>query len=317
MENLVSLIIPVYNVEEYLRQCFDSVEQQTYQNLEVIIVNDGSTDNSASICIDYAQKNKWIYIEQKNSGLSAARNAGIDVANGDYLCFLDSDDWLEPDMIKTLFIAATTNDAGIVECGLRWVYTDQVVEDCEKNSIILSSHDALQHYLLQTRKIHSQVWCKIYSKEIFQELRFAVGRLHEDGFFAYRAMASVNRYMIVDYCGYNYRQNRAGSIMSVKIKPQNIIDVTDLMEERIDFFKQREQADLAEMAAAYHFRTMLTNYLTSVAVIKDDELAAMLKSRLFENRGAVLKNKYLGVKVLKFIAFYYFPKLFSYIYMKG
>ena len=120
-KKLVSLIIPVYNVEQYLKQCLESVKNQIYPNIEVILVNDGSTDNSLSICRYYAQENGWILVNQENSGLSAARNAGINQSTGEYIAFLDSDDWIEPDFIQNMIESVEKYDADIVESGIRWV----------------------------------------------------------------------------------------------------------------------------------------------------------------------------------------------------
>ena len=259
-KKLVSLIIPVYNVEQYLKQCLESVKNQIYPNIEVILVNDGSTDNSLSICRYYAQETGWILVNQENSGLSAARNAGINQSTGEYIAFLDSDDWIAPDFIQNMIESVEKYDADIVESGIRWVYSDNIRVECISSDTVFTRKEALASYLLQTKPLHSAVWCKLYNRKIFKNLQFAVGRLHEDGFFTYRAMYNAESYVVLNYAGYNYRQNRTGSIMSASVKSKNIKDVTDMMEERTSFFEEENELELAEMAAAIiivqHLRIM-------------------------------------------------------------
>lgn len=317
MSSMISLIVPVYDVEKYLPQCLDSIANQTYKDMEVIIINDGSTDGSLKICETYCEKYGWKLISQKNQGLSAARNAGIEVATGDYIAFCDSDDWFDKDMISTMMLKAKTNQADIVECGIRWIYPDNQREEAFTEEKVYGAKDALADYLLQTKTIHSQVCCKVYKRSLFKNIRFAVGKLHEDGFFMYQVMYAAQRYMLTSYVGYNYRQNREGSIMSVNVKPQNIEDVTELMEQRVCFFEQRKEYDLAEMAKAYYFRTTLTNYVTAVTVLKDNVLANKLREKIKINKANILSNRYLGIKKLKFVIFFYMPIIFKLKYMKG
>lgn len=312
----VSVIIPIYNVEKYLKTCLDSIVQQTYDNLEVILVNDGSTDNSLKICSHYKEKYNWKLIDKKNGGLSSARNAGLDQMTGDYIFFLDSDDWIEKNIIEKMVFDLEKTNSDIAECGIYWVYEKEKVNDCEKNEIIMNKFETLEGYLLQTKKVHSAVWNKLYKKYIFDDLRFDEGRLHEDGFFMYQALYKIKKYILCNYSGYYYRQNREGSIMSVTVKPQNIIDVTDMMEKRNDFFKNNQEYNLQQMSESYFYRTTLTNLITSKLIIHDDNLTNKLKNILKENKKNIMRNKYLKTKKLKFILYYYFNPIFKKIYIK-
>lgn len=316
MEKLVSLIVPIYNVEQYLPQCLDSVKVQSYTNLEVILVNDGSTDNSFSICKKYAEECGWILISQENGGLSAARNAGIELAKGDFISFLDSDDWFESDMVEKMIDGVKRFGADIVETGIRWSYSDSQRIDAIDRDTVFTKKNALAAYLLQTKPLHSAVPCKLYNKKIFDNLRFEVGRLHEDGFFTYQAMYKADKYVVLNYSGYNYRQNRPQSIMSVPIKVKNVKDVTEMMEERIRFFENENEIELAEMAAAYYYRTTLSNYITAIKVMCNQELALELKDKIYKNKSRIIRNKWLGNRKIKFILFYYFPKIFSLKYLR-
>lgn len=312
MNTQVSLIIPVYNVADYLQQCLNSVEKQDYKYLQVIIVNDGSKDRSPEICEEYVRRHpqSWILINQKNAGLSAARNTGLLHATGDYIAFLDSDDWIDPDFISTLVKSMEDSGADIVESGIRWCYSDMQRVDAVEEDCVYDMRDALGHYLLQTKPIHSQVWCKLYNRYIFSDLRFEVGKLHEDGFFMYKAMFKSRKFGLINYTGYNYRQNREGSIMTSEVKPKNIIDVMEMMEERIVFFKEHKEDILSEKAASYYYRTALTNYVTAKKVIRDESLCKTIKDKLDNSKDLIFKNRYLGVKKLKFLFFFCFPKLF-------
>jgi len=312
MSTQVSLIIPVYNVADYLQQCLDSVEKQDYEHLQVIIVNDGSDDRSPDICEEYVKRNtkSWTLINQNNAGLSAARNTGLLYATGDYIAFLDSDDWIDSDFISTMVKAMIDTGAEIIESGIRWCYSDTMRLDAIEENCVYDMKEALGHYLLQTKPIHSAVWCKLYRREIFTKLNFELGKLHEDGYFTYQAMYKCKRYAVINYIGYNYRQNREGSIMTSGVKPKNITDVMEMMEERIMFFKEHNEDILAEKAASYYYRTALTNYVTAKKVIQDESLCKTIKDKLNNSKNLIFKNRYLGVKKLKFLLFFYFPKLF-------
>lgn len=312
MSAQVSLIIPVYNVADYLQQCLESVEKQNYKYLQVIIINDGSTDCSPEICKEYVRKHSdsWILINQENAGLSAARNTGLLYATGEYIAFLDSDDWLDSNFISTLVKVMEDTGAEIVESGIRWCYPDRIYLDSIEENSIYDMKEALGHYLLQTKPIHSAVWCKLYHRDIFTKLNFEPGKLHEDGYFTYQAMYKCKKYAVINYIGYNYRQNREGSIMSSTVKPKNIIDVMEMMEERIIFFKEHNENVLAEKAASYYYRTALTNYVTAKKIIQDEILSESIKDKLVSSKCLILKNRYLGTKKLKFLFFFYFPKLF-------
>lgn len=316
MRKLVSIIVPIYNVAPYLPQCLDSVYNQSYPNIEVVLVNDGSTDNSLEVCKDYVQKFGGIIIDKENGGLSSARNAGLRECNGEYLFFLDSDDWISKDAIQVLVDLMEEKDADIVEMGIQWVYSQKKILDASKRNYLFNTNEVLSAYLQQTHKVHSNVSNKLFKKHIFNRLQFEEGKLHEDGFFMYQAMYRCKRYFLTTYAGYFYRQNREGSIMTVMVKPRNLLDVTELMEERNRFFREKQENKLAEMAEAYYYRTTLTNYVTACTIIKDKELAIFLKKRLYAARKLIQKNKYLKMKKLKFLLFFRLNPLFKYIYMR-
>jgi len=315
-QELVSLIIPVYNVSNYLEKCLDSVLTQTYKNIQVILINDGSTDDSGEICSRYAKINNWDLINKENGGLSSARNAGLEIKKGNYVCFIDSDDWIENNFIEELVNASKKYDADIVECGLFWRYEDETIVDCESSLFIYDNKDASLHYLLQDKKIHSAVCCKIYKSYIFDSLEFEVGKLHEDGYFMYQALYKVDKFVILPKALYNYRQNRKGSIMSSTPKPKNYFDVIEMMEIRNNFYLENNSYKLLAYSKAYYFRTLLTYYCNNKKMTKYCEVDCFLKNRLCEYRKDILKNRALGIKKIKFIAFFYARPLFEFIYCR-
>lgn len=209
---MVSIVIPVYNVEKYLRQCLDSVVCQTFKDIEIIIVDDGSQDNCGSICDEYAAKDKRItVIHQQNKGLSEARNAGIEAASGEYFMFIDSDDWVEPDLLKKLCDTAFENDADMCCCthkrqeGKR-VYVrkgrSEPLEDME-----IYEGDRKIEAFIRDRRFTNTAWAKLFSAELFKELRFPPGRLYEDVFVMHRIVYAAKRIVNIKYDGYIYRRH--------------------------------------------------------------------------------------------------------------
>lgn len=206
-----SIIIPVYNVEKYLKKCLDSVFNQTYKDYEVIVVNDGTKDNSMDIVKDYNVK----VINQKNQGLSAARNAGVKVATGDYLIFLDSDDYWEKNLLKELS-KFLKNNPDLVRFQINEVYEDgRVIPYQEESFTNLSGPDAFKKIV----KYHfvENAWCYAISKKYYLEnkFEFKTGTIHEDFGLIPLIIMKAKRVNSINYLGYNYLQ-RQGSIMSNK-----------------------------------------------------------------------------------------------------
>lgn len=171
----ISVIIPVYNVEAYLRKCIDSVCNQTYQNLEIILVDDGSTDTSGQICDEYSLKDDRIIVYHiNNSGPGIARNYGIEKSHGDYIAFVDSDDWIEPEMYKTLIEISEKEDLPIVGCSVMTEYEDGTSKNnyANRSSGNISGERCILDILYQTENAWGAMYNKIYRKEVFNTIRF-------------------------------------------------------------------------------------------------------------------------------------------------
>ena len=185
---LISVIVPVYNVERYLRRCVDSILHQTYRNLEVLLVDDGSTDASGAICDEYAaQEERVTAVHQKNGGLSAARNAGLERAQGTYLCFVDSDDFLNSRMLETLCRDLQEQDADVAVVGFRMFEREEELAPAELTVPVqcMTGREAIRSTLVSD-ELGDFAWNKLYKRELFRDIRYPLGRMMEDQGTTYR-----------------------------------------------------------------------------------------------------------------------------------
>ena len=234
----VSIIVPVYKVEQYLHRCVDSILAQTFTDFELILVDDGSPDNCPAICDEYAEKDNRVHvIHQENGGLSAARNAGIDwaFANSDsqWINFVDSDDWVHPEYLERLRNAA--GNSGLVSiCG--YIKTSGEVPSIDEESLKVSIHDTDDFYI--NHNINAVVaWGKLYPKKDFQNIRYPIGKIHEDEFTTYKLLFQKPKVAFIPAPMYCYFQNPTG-IMNSPWKPARL-SIIDAYEERLDFFNSR------------------------------------------------------------------------------
>ena len=229
----ISVIVPVYQVEPYLDRCVQSICGQTYQNLEIILVDDGSPDRCGDMCDAYARKDSRIrVIHQENQGLSAARNAGLALATGDYIAFVDSDDWIDPIMFSLLHRISQTYGADIVECDVR-SYTNstiQVYGKCSGRLLEMTPAEALGAQLDFTY-CKPMVWNKLYRRHCVDGVQFPVGKVHEDEFTTHKFYMAAEKIVYVDMALYNYERRNPGSI-TASFKMQNL-QTFDAFRERM------------------------------------------------------------------------------------
>lgn len=236
MEPLISIIVPVYNIENYIERSLRSICNQTYQNLEIIVVDDGSTDQSGQI-VDYiaAEDKRIVAIHKENGGVSTARNAGIERASGEYIGFVDGDDTLESDMFEVLIANALKHQADISHCGYQMVFPDRV--DYYYNSGELRVQDNYQgiYDLVKAEKIEPGVWNKLYKREVLENCRFDANiRINEDLLFNYAAFKNAKKSVYEDVAKYHYmiRKNSAAtSVMSKKKLDDSIEVLSKIMKE--------------------------------------------------------------------------------------
>ena len=219
--DLISIIIPVYNVEKYLDRCVESVLGQSWWNLEILLIDDGSADSSGALCDGWAEKDSRIrVIHKENGGLSDARNVGIEKAKGRYLIFADSDDYLAPDMAQNLYRALKENDADMSICSFAFVdekgsLIKQKIRKIPMLDEIISGREAMEKAEFLASYYYNVAWNKLYKKELFSELRYPKGKIYEDVFLSHHLLALCKKIVSIPYIGYFYVQRR-GSILHSK-----------------------------------------------------------------------------------------------------
>lgn len=261
MDKLISIIVPVYNVENYLKRCVDSLINQTYKNLQIILVDDGSKDNCPFICDEYAKTDSRItVIHKKNEGVSAARNRGLDIAEGDYIGFVDSDDYIHPKMYEFLMRAIKENDAD-----LSLVWYDPVYEAENYNNLINSSQeyrvgrvydnneDVVMSLYNKEFRINVGPWNKLYKKSIFKSLRYPTDKIRgEDESVIHIILSLCNKAVVLENKMYYYFQ-RKGSVMNSN-NPQIYIDQINALKERIIFFINNNYNNALNMAVKQYYK---------------------------------------------------------------
>ena len=223
-EELISVVIPVYNVETYLEECLQSVVDQTYQNLQIILVNDGSTDGSLTICKSFAQKDQRILaLSQENAGLSAARNTGIKAATGKYITFIDSDDAIHPDMIEHLHNMLKQHNADMTVCQKEFTNEESKAIPCDQYypDRIISGNRNCMKFFFEDNGLDTTAWGKLYKTEMFAEISYPEGKYHEDIYTTYRLIALCDKIVTSAQRLYFYRQ-RTGSIIHASFSPKHL-----------------------------------------------------------------------------------------------
>lgn len=235
----VSVVVPVYNVEKYLRQCLDSIVNQTLKEIEIICINDGSKDSSLEILKEFAQKDLRIRIvDKENEGISAARNQGMELANGEYISFIDSDDWINETYLEALYTAAKKYDSDIACSSII-----RVTGKRRRNKLIYKQEeftkDRDKKNELTNAPIYSYVWNKIYKRETLlnSEVKFPIGRVYEDVIWCLKAIYYLDGVVTVPTAVYYYRKNPT-SIMSSK-SAQNAKDYEISEKEMLEFAKEK------------------------------------------------------------------------------
>jgi len=267
MNEKISVIIPVYNVASYLNQCLDSVINQTYTNLEIIVVDDGSTDKSGDICDEYAKKDKRIkVIHQTNGGLSSARNTGMDIATGYFLAFVDSDDWLDLNMYSLLVeVYLKYPDTDLVTSGIVEEYHDKAVKTSNDSNLIVvrSQKEAYDIIFEPMYNIRFEVWNKLFRTDVVKCNRFVVDQVFEDVYFDYWILRNCNKIATLDSSLYHYRKQRPGNTNSSFT--WNRFSIFSELYRYILFFRQNGWNELAEKYIIYSGETAISHYINAIS----------------------------------------------------
>lgn len=305
---LISIIVPVYNVGPYLEKCIGSIMEQTYKNVEIILVDDGSSDGCGRICDRYAQvDNRIKVIHKKNGGLSDARNAGIEIASGRYVGFIDSDDHIEPTMYERLLTVSLAIEADIVCCSVITEDEDHPLPAKESDIVyIFSPEEALDDLLKKNQYLRHAAWNKLYKKECFASIRFPVRRLFEDAAVMYKIFENAAKIAHLETGSYHYVQ-RHGSISNGIYRPEMVSHRIDNGLEAFYHF----DGDLVHQKMAYIWNERNIYALWETAYSNMDYETARYAYRAYKKISSPQMMRCLnGKQKLKSILFLFCPRLF-------
>ena len=291
-EPLVSVIVPIYKVEKYLDKCVGSIAAQSYKNLEIILVDDGSPDNCPAMCDGWAERDSRIkVIHNQNGGVSSARNSALDAAAGEYICFVDSDDFIEPNALE--YMLENIGDADAIQCGLSYDRADGRVEKCDITEADFIGEDAARAVIAD--KVRPEVWGKLYSAYLFTGIRFDASKKYgEDLFINYLLMKRAKKLISRNVCLYHYMCRETDSATSYYMTDDraNLYKITGAMAEN------ERGGSLYEACVYRHARILfatLSRIITGGGEFYDKYFDAVTKEILLY-RKEILKNRYLGFK---------------------
>jgi len=284
---LISIIVPVYNVENYIRRCIDSLINQVYPNIEIILVNDGSSDNSGTICKEYAHIHGNIkFINKENGGLSSARNAGLEIATGDYIGFTDSDDWVTSDMYGYLYhlLSCNSAEAAQVEYELAYSDTHSLLPKKERLEIISGREQILEYYMEQTTKtgFYSVCIC-LFKALVARKHRFAVGRSGEDMDYKFKVLSECQIFVSSNLSKYFYYQSgesiSSGVLRKKNFELYNSAEVLYRLASQESFGKIRFLGEVKRARTAFSLLSKAAFY-----GISDEIDKGMIKALVKEHR---------------------------------
>ena len=284
MSKLVSIIIPVYKVEQYLKRCMDSILNQTYQNIEVILVNDGSPDNCPALCDEYAKIDSRVrVIHKENGGLSSARNVALDTVKGDYVFFVDSDDWIALDTLEVLN-EYMEKDYDMISFQVTYLTEEKVVEKGDKNAKEMDVSQYIDESFLGRYDFF--VTTKIFKAEVFNNVRFLEGRNYEDLEIMHRLFLNMKKVVGLDYFLYYYWKGNEGAItntITIKNIKDHYLSANEIYHASKKYLEDRGK-DVSNIVAWYkvEMSQLYIDYLKSTD--KDEELFAKIKSEIIKEK---------------------------------
>lgn len=310
---MISVIVPVYKVERYLHRCIDSIINQTYKDLEIILIDDGSPDRCGVICDEYSKKDSRIkVIHQTNKGLSSARNRGLDIVSGDYIAFVDSDDYLDNDMYETLLEVAESENADVVECGYRWIKPEGIRDLNNDRSIDtynnLEALEALYFGEQISGGVSIVVWNKLYKSKLLKDIRFVDG-LSEDIEFTPKVYYAANRLVKYNYNFYNFYFSPDS--LSRSVYGLKNTHIADMKKKVVDFFAKNGLKRYEDYTYMLYIGSLYNDYYECRKRRKNKEFAKVYKIRekdLKNNYGKICANPY-NSPMYKHILFHISPTL--------
>ena len=304
---LVSVIVPVYNVAPYLEQCLDSIVNQTYQNLEIILVDDGSTDESGAICDRYAEQDGRIQVVHKeNGGLSSARNVGLDRMTGEWVLFVDSDDWIELNTLELLF-EQKNEHAEIVEFGIYHIFETHKDESLFFGE--LTSGINILMSLFRDQPFHGVVWNKLYAAHTIKHIRFIESRYHEDTPFVLEVYSHIDCCQVIPHALYNYRRDRLGQITSGFTSRK-----LDMYYNLEDLMAKYEEDNLRQYIGTWYKIVGKNHYFEAYILPREERGYAMSMIKPFVERAKRMPSVFIDRKTnLLWSSFYACPWLYAFL----
>lgn len=312
MNDKISVVVPIYNVEKYLKRCIESIIDQSYENIEIILVDDGSPDCCGKMCDSYLSVDSRIkVIHQENRGLSEARNSGIEKASGKYIVFIDSDDYIAENMIEKLYENIIRYDAQISCCGHCDIYEDSgvVIEPSKPENIkIMTAEEALSEFLF-TDVVDVVAWNKLYSIDLFKNVRYKSGKYFEDHFTTYKLIDQANRIVNTTMPLYFYCK-RSASIGGSSFSEKNY-QLKDAVDEECAFIIKKYPKIKKDIAVAY-INWLLVLYDKIVLARKsDDNLLKYIRRCIKNNTYNIIKcNKLKKSKKIQIFLLFFNKKIY-------
>lgn len=287
MNDLISIVIPIYNTEEYLNRCLDSVLNQSYKNLEILLINDGSTDSSEKICLEYAKNDKRIkYIKKENGGIASARNLGIEIATGKYIGFVDSDDVIDKNMYEILYKNLVNTGANLSICEV--VRFSNIPNFTEENESIIYSKEELLKIILEDEKICNYAVNKLFNLELIRNIRFPIGKLLEDVGTIYKFILNSDKIVYTNSKLYGY-YSRNGSV-SKNISQKFIYDYFEMIEKRYEDLKEYNLGDYLILNKVNVILCSFIDLSHNRHLLKDNEFNDFMKQKRLELKKLNTKN---------------------------
>ena len=260
---VISVIVSIYNVQNYVEKSVQSIQKQTYKNLEIILVDDGSTDNSGKICDEFAKKDTRIKVIHKaNGGLSSARNEGIKIATGEYIAFVDGDDWIDETMYEDMLGAILSSKADLAICNYKEVSKNSIRDNSTDKITVFEGREVLKVFIEEdvTYQIQNAAWNKLYKRNLMGDLRFPEGKLFEDIVYTTKLLAKSKRSVYLDKAYYNYIFDRSDSIMNSKKVERLLTDQVPAYKEKGEFLLSIGEKDLFLTHQFFFYKRMLLHY---------------------------------------------------------
>jgi len=287
-QELISIVVPVYNVEAYVDASIQCMVAQTYQNLEILLVDDGSTDSSGAICKKWAEQDARVrYIYKENGGAASARNVALDVCAGQLITFVDSDDYIDENYIEVLYRSMQEENADISICGWK-DETDMEKKpvDVVGDKICYNKIEAMNKLLYQ-EEYDTAMWCKLYKASMFETIRFPEGNIYEDIAIIYKVFELAEKVVYTQYNGYHYLLRDTGTTLKkFSKKKMDLIDVADELEEYI-------LTNLPDAASAMRSKFVRANFHIYLQIPREDEYKeerARIEKNINKYRKSVLAD---------------------------